>query len=458
MFQILRSSSIFVMIFLVIIWLLTTITLSQFNLQPYTWEFKNFLIGQNLNQGYRIYKDIRENIGPLSANFNQLIDFLNIPITWNAYIATGIIILQAFIFQRTISRYLLLPNLGNLPFFIYSLFFHFSMEFLVPNGSMLGLLFLLLAWNEILAQQSTLKVNDRVFLIGLYIGIASVFFLSYALFLFWAIMSLLFYSSINLRQIILLIVGFSLFFIFTGLIFSYRDNFQAFIDVYQNSAFVVYIPTSTQIKQILLAYIPAMILGIWGFVKVINSAKINSNAQKAQQTNLMWLLTSVVIIFIIPTVERINLVFLMPSLIYFTLNLFYLFKSYWQKEMLIITIFIAMIFSLSNEWNEVGQQRILKQKLQIRNEKLMVLGPQIEEYQNNQMTGPFVNWELSKSLFTNLNQYKTIIMMHDYFAKDMPTYIYDPENNFKKLGYYLPELTNQYSLIDAHLYKKINNR
>jgi hypothetical protein len=106
MFQILRSSSIFVMIFLVIIWLLTTITLSQFNLQPYTWEFKNFLIGQNLNQGYRIYKDIRENIGPLSANFNQLIDFLNIPITWNAYIATGIIILQAFIFQRTITRYL----------------------------------------------------------------------------------------------------------------------------------------------------------------------------------------------------------------------------------------------------------------------------------------------------------------------------------------------------------------
>jgi hypothetical protein len=72
---------------------------------------------------------------------------------------------------------------------------------------MLGLTFLLLAWNEILAQQSTLKVTDRVFLIGLYIGIASIFFLSYALFLFWAILSLLFYSSINLRQIILLIIG-----------------------------------------------------------------------------------------------------------------------------------------------------------------------------------------------------------------------------------------------------------
>ena len=105
------------MILLIIIWLITTVIISQFNLQPYTWEFKNFLIGQNLNHGYRIYKDIRENIGPLSANFYQLIDFLNIPITWNAYLATGIIVLQAIIFQRTISRYLLLPSLGNLPFF-----------------------------------------------------------------------------------------------------------------------------------------------------------------------------------------------------------------------------------------------------------------------------------------------------------------------------------------------------
>ncbi len=458
MFQFVRSSSIFIMIFLIILWLLTTIILSQLNLQPYTWEFKNFLIGQNLNQGYRIYKDIRENIGPLSANFYQLIDFLNIPISWNAYLATGIIVLQAYIFQQTISRYQLLPNLGNLPFFVYSLFFHFSMEFLVPNGSVLGLTFLLLAWNEILGQQSTLKVNDRVFLIGIYIGIASVFFLSYALFLFWAILSLLFYSSINIRQIILLVVGFSLFFVLTGLIFAFRDNFQAFIDVYQNSALTVYIPTTNQIKQILLAYIPALTCGIWGFVKVINSTKMKSNAQKAQQTNLIWLITSVLTIFIIPTVERINLVFLLPALSYFTLNLFYLFKSYWSKELLLLTLLFSMIYSLSQEWNDIDRQRISEQKLPIRNEKIMVLGPQIEEYRNNQMTGPFVNWELSKSLFSNLNQYKTIIMMHDYFTKDMPSYIYDPENNFKKLEKYLPDLTNQYKLIDSHVYKKINNR
>jgi hypothetical protein len=456
MFQILRSSSIFVLIFLIIISLLTTIIISQFNLLPYTWEFKNFLIGQNLNHGYRIYKDVRENIGPLSANYYQMVDFLKIPITWNAYLATGIIVIQAIIFQQTITRYLLLPNLGNLPFFIYCLFFHFSLEFLVPNGSMIGLTFLLVAWKEILALQSTLKVNDRVFLIGIYIGIASVFFLSYALFLFWAILSLLFYSSINVRQIILLIVGFSLFFIFIGLMFSYVNNLQAFIDVYKNSAFIIYIPTTSQIKQIAWAYIPAIISGIWGFVKVITSKKIKYNAQKAQQTNLMWLITSMITIFIIPTVERINLVFIMPSLVYFTLNLFFIFKSYWIKEFLIITFLVAMIYSLSNEWKDVGQQRILAQKLSIRNEKIMVLGPQIEEYQNNQMAGPFVNWELSKSLFTNLNQYKTIIMMHDYFSTDMPTYIYDPESNFKKLGYYLPDLTNQYVLVDVHLYKKIN--
>jgi hypothetical protein len=458
MFQILRSSSILVLIFLIIIWTITTFFFGQLHLQPYTWEFKNYLIGQNLNQGYQIYKDIRENTGPLTANFYQLIDFLHIPITWNAYLATGIILIQALIFQQTIAQNLLLPNLGNLPFFIYSLFFHFSMEFLVPNGSMLGLTFLLLAWNEILAQQSTLKVNDRVFLIGIYIGIASIFFLSYFIFLFWAIISLLFYSSINMRQIILLLIGFSLFFVFTGLMFSFQNNLQAFIDVYQNSAFIVYIPNSNEIKKIAWTFTPLLISGIWGFVKVINSSKIKSNAQKAQQTNLIWFITSSIVILIIPRVERINLVFLMPPLIYFTLNLFYLLKSYWVKETLIFLFVIALVYSLSHEWDNIGQQRIATQKLQIRNEKIMVLGPQIEEYQNNQMIGPFVNWELSKSLFNQPFKFKTIILIHDYFLKDMPNYVYDPENNFKKLGEYLPTLTSQYVLIDLHLYKKTNRR
>lgn len=458
MFQILRSKSIFILFFLIIIWTVATIIFSQQNLSPYTWEFKNFLIGQKLNQGYQIYKDIRENISPLTANFYQLINYLKIPITWNAYLATGIIFLQGIIFQQTISRYLLLPGLGNTPFFIYNLFFHFSLEFFVPNGSMLGLTFLLLAWNEILAQQSTLKVNDRVFLIGFYLGIASIFFLSYFLFLFWAILSLLFYSSINLRQIILLMVGFLIIIIFTVLMFSYKENLQAFSDVYKNSAFIITIPNSNQIKQILKAFLPLFISGILGFIKVFNSKKIKSNAQKAQQTNLFWLLTCAMTIFIIPTVERINLVFLIPPLVYFTLNLFFLFKSYWIKETLIIFFLMAMVFSLINEWGNVGQQRISNQKLLLKNEKLMVLGPQIEEYQNNQMTGPFVNWELSKLLFNQLNQFKTIIMLQDYFSKDMPTYIYDPENNFYKLEYYFPALTNQYSLVDLHLYKKNINK
>ena len=64
---------------------------------------------------------------------------------------------------------------------------------------------------------------------------------------------------------------------------------------------------------------------------------------------------------------------------------------------------------------------------------LLVLGPQLEEYLANRMTGPFVNWEISKGLFTDLNQYEKVIILTNLFEKDPPNYIYDPENTFKNI-------------------------
>jgi len=79
-----------------------------------------------------------------------------------------------------------------------------------------------------MGQQSTLLVNDRVFLIGVYIGIACLCYLSYSLFIFWAILSLLFYSSINIRQILLLVIGFFMILISAGLVFPTMETYRIF--------------------------------------------------------------------------------------------------------------------------------------------------------------------------------------------------------------------------------------
>jgi hypothetical protein len=78
----------------------------------------------------------------------------------------------------------------------------------------------------------------------------------------------------------------------------------------------------------------------------------------------------------------------------------------------------------------------------------------MEEYLYNQMAGPFVNWELAKPLLSQLNTYKNVIIVQDYFTKDQPTYIYDSEGYFSKIGQHLPSITQQYELVSPKLYKK----
>jgi hypothetical protein len=93
-------------------------------------------------------------------------------------------------------------------------------------------------------------------------------------------------------------------------------------------------------------------------------------------------------------------------------------------------------------------------QLPINGEKLLVLGPEIQEYLHNKMAGPFVNWELAKPLLNELNTYKNVIIVQEYFAKDQPSYIYDSEGYFAKIGQFIPSITDQYELVSPKLYRK----
>jgi hypothetical protein len=417
---------------------------------------KNHLIGQKLNEGFRMYQDVRDNTGPFATGFFQLLDALGLPVGMNAYWASALIIFQAFIFQRTIQRYELMPPMGYLPFFIYSIFFHFSLEFAIPSGALLGLTFLLLAWREIIKQQGTLNVDDRVFLIGLFVGAAGLCYPSYFLFIFWGILSLVFYSGINIRQLLLVMVGFLIVNIITGLVYTYNGNFPYLIQVYQNSALEFRAPAWVQLQEIAWTYVPAIGFAIYGFWKIIEKPKIKSNGQKAQQTNLIWIFIGILATFTLPAGTSNNLLFFLPAFAYFSLNSFFILKKYWIREMLIWLMLGLAYFSVQLDWKSQTNKRIKPSELSLRNEKLMVLGPQIEAYRYNVMSGPFVNWEMSKSLFNELDQYKTIVLLDQYMTQDPPNYIYDPTGKFRLVQNYLPYLKLKYQETSTHLFKRIN--
>lgn len=189
---------------------------------------------------------------------------------------------------------------------------------------------------------------------------------------------------------------------------------------------------------------------------MVENPKIKSTGQKAQQTNLIWIFTGVIAIFTLPATASNNVVFFLPAFAYFSLNSFFLLKKYWIRELILWAMLGLSYYSLQLDWKQQTQKRIKSSELSLRNEKLMVLGPQIEAYRYNQMAGPFVNWELSKSLFDELDQYKTIVLLDQYMTQDTPEYIYDPTGKFKRMQQFLPYLQTKYKESSKDLYKRVN--
>jgi hypothetical protein len=129
---------------------------------------------------------------------------------------------------------------------------------------------------------------------------------------------------------------------------------------------------------------------------------------------------------------------------------------YWIQELILFAFLVSVGFTWRAELQNSTYNRVQAGKLTIKNERLMVLGPQIEEYQQNKMAGPFINWELSNDLFSTLNTYRTVVTLQSYLEQDRPTYIYDPAGNFPRLRFYLPYLQDRYVEVQKHLYKLKN--
>jgi len=450
MLQFIKSNSLIsILLFGVIGGFLAFLQTQQgFNYFP--WEIKNYLIGQKLNEGFRLYKDIRDNTGPFATGFYQLLDLFSISLSSNPYIAFGIISIQAYLFHNTILQFDLMPKLGGLAFGIYLLLFLLTREFYVPDPALLGLTFLLLTWKEIIQQQKTLLVNDRVFLVGIYLATATLLFPAYFWLLPWAILSLLFYSGITIRQLILVLIGFLFVLTITSLVFSFRGNLSYLWQVYRNSAFEFQLISWTESKRVLYSFAPAIVIGIWGLYKVVGNPKIRAHAQKAQQTTIIWFFFSFISIANFPSYHRINFVLLLPPLAYFGLNIFYVIKKNWQKEVIFLALLTAVFFTHQLDKNPSNPRT----PIPLNGQKLLILGPEIEGYLHNKMAGPFVNWELAKPLLSQLNSYKNVIIVQEYFSKDQPVYIYDSEGYFAKIGKHLPSITQQYVLVSPKLYRK----
>ncbi|WP_234733629.1 hypothetical protein [Tellurirhabdus bombi] len=431
-------------------------------------ELNWMLVGEQISQGQLLYRDIWDSISPLSAIIYWLMDVMFGRSQTAYYIAgTAVASFQIFYFNYIMNARDVYPDNTYIPGLLYALFLNMSFDCSTLSPMLLSTTFLLLAFGTLIKQMERHGATDDVFEVGFYISLATLCYLPSALFIIWAILSLLLYSGASFRQHSLSIFGFIFPILLTVLYYYLNDSLEDFNRNLLASVFRVRQYNLTDFQTLFASLFLPLAMGVLGFLTLFRQTTRYVNfQQRCQQIMMIWVLTGFLSIVLMPFLAPMMFIGFIPALSFFSAIYFQSFRKHWMAEMIFIGVFVLMLIILYQGAlrlvPRLGLGRLTALQVKespvtrhIQNEKILVIGQDLSAYRYNQVATPYLNWDLAKYDLRNLDSYESVISVYDQFRKDPPNYIIDRENIIDKLFQRAPALAAKYEkTATAGVYKK----
>jgi hypothetical protein len=427
-------------------------------------ELSWMLIGQKMGEGFVLYRDIWETLEPFSAGTY----FLLYKLAGNsqmAYQASSLlfIFIQAILLNKFLNSNNAYPEKTLIPALLYIIFASLFFDFLTLSPPLMGVTFLIIALNYVLMQTRTGGNDEYMFYTGLFIGIASLFYLPYFVFMIFAIFTFLLYVGPGLRKYLVMILGFLLPFMITGVYYFCYDGLGS---LYQN--FILSLFLGLKIKLIsnwsllILLFIPGLLFAISVFYVSARSKYTNYQFNCFRVMGL-WIAFGIVSILLSITISPYLLIIFAPGLAYFCAHFFLLARhTIIEESVLWVTVFLVLLISygvvygvgfkrspIAFEKMKVKEDSLSGQPFQIKNSKILVLGNNISFYKNNLLATPYYNWTLSRRHFSDLDNYSNLSNIYSNFLEDMPEVIIDEQGIGTYLFYKIPLLGKEYRNQDS---------
>ncbi|MEO6686311.1 MAG: hypothetical protein ABIN24_10105, partial [Dyadobacter sp.] len=187
-------------------------------------ELSWMLVGEQMNHGFMLYRDVWDNVSPFSGLTYWLIDSLFGRAQWAYQLAAaGLGIIQILYFNYVIYSREVFPERTYIPGALYAIFLNISFDLGTLSPMLMANTFLLFAFGLIVKILVKREATNQVFEMGLYIGIATLFYLPASLFMVWAFLALLFYTGATIRHHLLGLFG-SIFPLLMVLLFFYMND------------------------------------------------------------------------------------------------------------------------------------------------------------------------------------------------------------------------------------------
>ncbi|MFN3782819.1 MAG: DUF6427 family protein [Spirosomataceae bacterium] len=426
-----------------------------------TSELEWILLGEKIYEGKVLYQDILTQISPLSAYFYAFFyslfgrDFQTMEL-----VALFIGLLQALYFTYLTQTRQILSEKNYLPGLIYLIALHACFDMNKISPALIGNTFVLMTINHVLKQLEYKQgVKDDIIEVGIYLGLATLFYQAYWVLLFWVILSLFMFSSMNARQLLLLLIGFSLPILAFVLYYYFSDN-TGFSTIWLQNFIQFKLFPSQDWLSIFRSFALFVFLLIAGVLRMLRGTRYSNYQVRVQQTLLILGIFSGLTIFIAPAATPMYLVVLVPVFAFFITGLFIHLKGTLIPELYFLVFLLLSLFIyfqgsgplIGTGFQELAHRRLSKSQLPevFKGQRVLILGSDIAEYQEAEVATQYLDWSLAKGVFEEVNNYESLVTVFDTFSSDPPTIVIDKINLMPTLMKKIPLLAQKYTPLQKY--------
>ncbi|MBV6645474.1 MAG: hypothetical protein KI790_08485 [Cyclobacteriaceae bacterium] len=412
-----------------------------------TTELRWLLLGERLGDGFLMYREAFDFVGPFSAGVYDIMDH----IAGRSRIAHHIISTLLIMLQAGVLNFILLRNKAYnennyVPAFIYVVLASSVLDFMALSPQLMSLTFILLALNNIFRRIDN-EVTDELFLsAGIFLGISTLFYLPSVVYFFVFLLALLLFTTAIVRRLLLFFYGLLLPLILT---YGYYYWFDAHWD-FINSFFVrgLFGDRTTDLtwSSFLLITSPAIFFGIISIYQTFVARGFANFQVKIQQVMLLSLLAGALSLVIDVEFAAIHLILFVPGLSFFISHYMLLLRRRWARVLLPIFMVLSLLLfphALFN-FHDLQLPIIEVKDIEVKDETLMVIGGEPTDYLHHQLKSPFMDPELTAQKLDGLHYYQTANVLFDLFDKSDPDIIEDRLGIMSEVFHRFPTIEQKY--------------
>ena len=327
---------------------------------------------------------------------------------------------------------------------------------------MLALTFLLLALRNLFRLIVGAGTDETIFFLGIFMGIATLFYLQSISLLLAVVFSLLIFTGTKPRQYVLLLLGVVLPLALAFLYYGWQGNTQGLYWQYIRSFELL--PSGNYLNLFslsLLALVPLVFL-LLGIYRYNNSHSFNNYQIRLQQSMFYFLLMGIVAFLFTPEKSAYHYFLLLPPLTFYISHYFLLIRNRLKAELYFL-IFALLVLGLNYmlisgplpylaEWTNFTRLSVQERPEDplVRGKQILSLSHDLSLYKEARLATPYLDWDLAEEQFLRLNYYDNLLEVYKNMRMEPPQVIVDDAGFMPQVFERMPILESKYRSDDRY--------